>query len=443
MIQLARVVGPAAFGAWSYSQAWFFYLLRAGEFGLEVTGIRAIARDKSELNQRASWVLTLRLGMAAALFGLVVLLVFAGVIPSGSSNLVVLFSLGVFPVAISLEWLYEAVQRTRNVGLARVLKGSLFFLFVVLAVKGSEDLAKSAIYYTLSLSIPAVLLLLVARREFGFGRLGLSWQKAKELLKEAWPIAIATLFSQYSLFFSTIFLGYAASERELGFFTAAHRLIVFVWAYGIVASNRVILPTLSNYFRESEEKYGEFLRNVTRVLAIVALPIGVIGCVVARDFINLLFGPQFSSSSGVFQILVWALVVAVTRSGLEIGLIATQKQNLYLRGMAFVAVLHTVLAPIGYALNGIAGVATAMLVAETSYAAYLVFVTRSPRITRVTVSVWRIPAAAALTLFLLLVVPMPLVLAILSGVVVYGGTLVLLGELSSADRLVLRQLVGI
>lgn len=442
MVQLARVVGPAAFGMWSYSQAWFFYLLRAGEFGLEVTGIRAIARDKSELKQRASWVLTLRLLMATALFGLIVLLVFVGVIPGGSSNLVVLFSLGVFPVAISLEWLYEAVQRTRNVGLARVLKGLLFFLFVALAVKGSEDLEKSAIYYTLSLCIPALLLLIVARREFGFGRLGLSWQKGKELLREAWPIAVATLFSQYSLFFSTIFLGYVASEREVGFFTAAHRLVIFVWAYGIVASNRVILPTLSSYFRESEEKYGEFLRNVTRVLAIVALPIGVIGCVVARDFINLLFGPQYSSSSGVFQILVWALVVAVTRSGLEIGLIASHKQNQYLRGMAFVALLHTVLAPIGYTVHGIAGVAVAMLVAESCYAGYIVFVTRSARVVRLTVTMWRIPAAAVLTLLVLLIVPMPLLLSILAGVMVYGGTLLLLGELSAADRLVLRQLVG-
>ena len=443
MVKLARVVGPAAFGVWSYSQAWFFYLLRAGEFGLEVTGIRAIAKDRSELQKRVSWVLTLRIVMAIALFGLVALLAVGGVLPSGSSNLVILLSLGVFPVAISLEWLYEAVQKTRNVGLARILKGLVFFLLVVLAVKGPEDLEKSAIYYTVSLCLPALVLLVVAHREFSFGKLGLSWQKAKDLLKEAWPIAVATLFSQYSLFFSTIYLGYVAPEREVGFFTAAHRLIIFVWAYGIVASNRVILPTLSTYSQEAEEKYREFLSNVTRVLAIVALPIGVIGFVVGRDFIHLLYGSEFSASSEVFQILIWALVVAVTRSGLEIGLIASHKQHQYLRGMAFAAVLHTILAPIGYALHGIGGVAAAMLIAESCYALYVVFVSRRVLARRFALLLWRIPAAGALTLVVLLISPMSLLPSILVGGAVYGGTLMALGELSAADRQLLRQLVGL
>jgi O-antigen/teichoic acid export membrane protein len=443
MVQLARVVGPAAFGMWSYSQAWFFYLLRAGEFGLEVTGIRAIARDKSGLRQRVAWVLTLRLFMAIVLFGVVALLAVSGVIPSGSSTLVVLFSLGVFPVAVSLEWIYEAVQKTRNAGLARVLKGSLFFLFVILGVRGSGDLMSAALYYVLSLCVPSVVLLVVVKREFGLGSMGISWSKAKELLREAWPIAVATLCSQYSLFFSTIFLGYVASESEVGFFTAAHRLVIFVWAYGIVASNRVLLPTLASYFAEAEDKYVEFLRSATRILAIVALPIGVIGSVVAPGFIGLLYGPQYSSSSGVFQVLVWALVVAVARSGLEIGLIASHRQNLYLRGMALNAALHTVLAPIGYAMNGIVGVGAAMLVAESCYTLYIVFVSRSARILQLVAVLWRIPVAAGLTLGALLVLPMSLLISIPAGVLLYGGTLVLLGELSPADRLILRQLVGL
>ncbi len=443
VIQLARVAGPAAFGIWSYSQAWFFYLLRAGEFGLEVTGIRAIARDGTQLKQRVSWVLTLRLLMATALFGAVAFFAAAGVLPRGSSGLLVLFSLGVFPAAISLEWLYEAVQRTRNVGLARVLKGLVFFLFVVLGVRGSEDLEISAIYYALSLCIPALLLFVVARREFGVGQMGIRWERAKELLREAWPIALATLFSQYSLFFSTIFLGYVAPATELGFFTAAHRLIIFVWAYGIVASNRVILPTLSSFFAEAGDRYVEFLQNVTRVLAIIALPIGVIGSVVARDFINLLYGSQFWSSSAVFQILVWALVIAVTRSGLEIGLIASHRQNQYLRGMAFAAVLHTVLAPIGYSIGGIAGLATAMLVAESCYAIYIVLVSQSVRVASLAILLWRVAVAAAFTFILLFVFPMPLLVSVLAGVVLYGGCLILLGELSAADRVILRQLVGL
>ncbi len=441
MIQLARIVGPAAFGAWSYSQAWFFYALRV-DGGMEVTGIRAIARDRSELRQRVSWVLTIRLLMAIILFGAFALIAAAGVFPSGSSSLIILFSLGVFPIAISLEWLYEAVQRTRNVAFARILKGLVFFLFVVFAVKGSQDLENSVIYYTLSLCLPALVLLGVAHREFGLGPVGIGWQKAKELLKEGWPINAVALFSQYSLFFSTTFLGYVASEKEVGYFTAAHRLVIFVWAYGIVASNRVVLPTLSNYFREAEDMYIEFLQNVTRVLTTVALLIGVIGFVVARDFINLLYGPQYASSSEVFQILVWALVLAVARSGLEIGLIASHKQHQYMRGMALDATIHTVLAPVGYAVHGIAGVAAAMLVAESCYTIYIVFVTRSTRIMHFAVRMWRIPVAGGLTLLVLIVFQMPLFISVFVGIVLYGGSLVILGEFTAADRVVLRQLIG-
>jgi O-antigen/teichoic acid export membrane protein len=165
--------------------------------------------------------------------------------------------------------------------------------------------------------------------------------------------------------------------------------------------------------------------------------------VVARDFINLLYGSQFWSSSAVFQILVWALVIAVTRSGLEIGLIASQRQNQYLRGMAFAAVLHTVLAPIGYSIGGIAGLATAMLVAESCYAIYIVLVSQSVRVASLAILLWRVAVAAAFTFILLFVFPMPLLVSVLAGVVLYGGCLILLGELSAADRVILRQLVGL
>jgi O-antigen/teichoic acid export membrane protein len=437
---LGRTLGPEGFGWWSFSYAVMLYLFRLDEFGMEVMGVRAIARGQTPAASRISSVLTTRLLLAIVLFSCAAFASAVGIIPAQARLLVIVLSLAVFPLALSLEWAYEAIQRFEFVSLARVLK-AILFVALVLAVSDPSIISMScAVFYVLSLVVPAAYLLFDAPRRFGRIRLQFDWHASRALLRESWPVGVATFLSQFSLFFATVYLGYVATATEVGIFSAAHRLIVFVWAYGIVASNRVLLPTLSRLHGESPVDFDLLVTRATRLFLVLALPMGVLGTLTSKSIIVLVYGPSYATASRVFDVLLWVLVIAISRSAAEISYWASDRQRLYVTRILMLGVAHSVAVPIGYMLDGIRGVALGMLCAESLFAGWLVLGSRIAWNRSIVVTLGRTLLASSITFVALSFVPMSIVPTLLFGIAVYGGILLAVGEITAADREVVRGL---
>jgi O-antigen/teichoic acid export membrane protein len=401
MVHLARAFGPALFGVWNLALTWVLYFQRAGELGLEVTGIRRIAR--SEPFMSIIWaVLNARALLAVSLIAVVWLLQVLDVFPHGSGPIVILLSLTLVPMAFSLEWVFEGHQEVGVVSTARILKGLLFAVLVVGFVADGTDMLASAWYYAASVALPAILVFARASRRFKLASYDVRGDNILGCVRESLPVGFATILVQYSFFAGTIVVSYMLVDRELGLYTAAHRLVVFVWAYGIVTSNRVLLPQLSKLHKDSEESYRGALMLIFRALLLVALPIGIVLFSGGRDLAEMLYGTEFQRSGDVLRILGLALVVAVVRSPLEVGLIASQRQHLYLLTMGWLAVLYTGFSVAGVTMGGIMGAAWASLAAESACLVYVVL--RAYRRMRTDLSVVVIPPVLCAALVCVLVV---------------------------------------
>lgn len=372
LTRLARVLGPAGFGVWNFAQLWMLYLLRAGEFGLEVVGIRETSRDPSLVGTWIATVVPLRFALALLLFGFALLVSAANLLPSGTTTLVLICALSVFPMAFLLEWVLEARQEVGLISSARVLKGLLFFLCVFSLVAGSEHAELAAFLYVVSLAIPGLVIFAIVVRRFGFHWSSFSYRRGLGALRLSAPIGVATLLSQYSLVAATMMVGYVLPKEELGYFTAAHRIVIFLWAYVITSMHRILLPSLSRSFHESLSGYQRFVERFFRLSALAAVPMGLLGTLCAGPLMVLLYSAQYESSGTVFAIVLWAFVLATMRSILEIGLIASDCQRRYMKGMAILAVTYTIVTPILTLTFGIIGAAASTVISEAVYFAYLV-----------------------------------------------------------------------
>jgi O-antigen/teichoic acid export membrane protein len=243
-LYLARTLGPAAFGIWSFAQAWQLYLMRAEDFGLEVTAIREIARNPHNTSEWIANVSIMRLILALGVFAATVVAGMVGFIPLEATKVVILFSLSVFPIAILTEWVYEAKQNVIFTSFSRIAKGGLFVVGVLVFVRGSTALVESTIIYLLSLSIPTVIIFLHAIRRYGFGLTSFSISRGVSALRMSSFVGVATVLSHYSLFAGTMVIGYLLTQADLGLFSAAHRVAVLPWAYVFVSFQRVLLPSL-------------------------------------------------------------------------------------------------------------------------------------------------------------------------------------------------------
>jgi len=443
MILLARRVGPVAFGWWSFAQTLALYLLRAGEFGLEVTGIRAVAQDEAITQQRVGEVVVLRTILALLLVVLVALALGLQLVPSEALMLVAMFSLAVFPVGITVEWLYEAKQRITVISVARILKGVLFFTLIILFVHEPADVTISAAAYVVSLALPSIWLFVETRRRFHIRHFHLTAGRARELLAEAWPIAVATLLSQYSLFFGTTFLGYRASGEEVGLYSAAHRLIIFVWAYGITTAHRVLLPSFAQSHQVSSADFQSRLLSTVRLTVLIALPLGVIGSLVAAAIVRVLYGVGYEAAGHVLAIVLWALVIGMLRSPFDVGLLASARQSVYMKGMVILGLSHTVLNSVGYSVGGLNGLALGVVGAEFIYAVYLAFQHERSFLVRVLRLALKPLAASVLTAMVLFMLPLPWELTVLIGFIVYAAVLAGVGEFSRDDWNLVKEFLGL
>jgi O-antigen/teichoic acid export membrane protein len=392
---LARVLGPSDFGIWNFAQIWMLYLLRMGEFGLEVIGIRGSARDPQTVPAWIATIVSTRLGLAVILFGIAVAAVSANLLPAGTSSLVLISALAVFPMALLLEWVFESRQEVGLISGARILKGLLFLAGITLFVRGSGDTELAAALYVIGLSVPGLALFVVVVRRFGFDGRSVRLRTCVDALRTSAPIGIATLLSQYSLSVSTIVIAYVLSKEDLGYYTAAYRIVLFLWAYVITSMHRILLPSLSRSFHESMPAFQRFMERFFRLAALAAVPLGLVGTLCSGWLMTLLYSSRYEASGVVFGFVVWGFVLAMVRSILEIGLIASDRQRRYVGGMLVMSLAYTIFTPILTWKMGMTGTAIAVVAAELSYFVYLIVSSPYIATTILLKSMWR-PVVAAI-----------------------------------------------
>jgi O-antigen/teichoic acid export membrane protein len=369
---LARVLGPSQFGLWNFSQVFMLYLTRGSEFGLETIAIQESSRQPQSLSR---WIVTtvfIRATTGTILFGMACICVWAEILPEGTGLLVLISSLCVFPMALVLEWVFESRQEVRIISIARIFRGLCFAALVFLFVSSNQDSEIAAFIYVGSLAISVVPVAVIAIRRYGADWSALTVSNGIKTLMKAVPIGIASLLSQYSLFASTMVVAYFLSKEDLGYFTAANRIVLFLWAYVILSMHRVLLPNLSRSFHDSRERAREVVVRLFRLTVLAVVPLGLIGTLFSESIMNLLYSSQYASAGVVFGILIWGFVLANVRAVLEISLIASDTHGLYLRGMIFLAALYTLITPFLAFSFGIVGVAVAVLCSELGYLLFLV-----------------------------------------------------------------------
>lgn len=438
---LARVLGPSGFGVWNFAQVLMLYLLRIGEFGLEVVGIRETSRNPTAVRSWIATAVSVRFVLALLLFGLTLLASVSNLLPVGTSSLVLISALAVFPMALLLEWVFEARQEVGIISIARILKGLLFFIGVFWLVSSSADVDTAAYLYVASLTLPGLIIFSIIVTRFGFDWTSLNVRRGLDALAKSAPIGIATLLSQYSLSLATIVIGYCLSKEELGFFTAAHRIVLFLWAYIITSMHRILLPSLSRSFHESLPQYQRFVGRFFRLSALAAIPIGLIGTLCATPLMKLLYSDQYEASGNVFGILLWGFVLATIRSILEIALIASDRQRRFMKGMVFLSAAYTVLTPILTLQFGITGAAVAVVVSELSYFGYLVFSSPYSNPASLVRNFWKPVVAALISMALLLpFAEVHPILRVTFGSAVFGAIVVALKGVTFEDFELIRSL---
>jgi len=200
------------------------------------------------------------------------------------------------------------------------------------------------------------------------------WQK---MLKQAYPLALANLFSIIYFRVDTVMLASLQGQEAVGLYNAAYRLLEFTLllpAYYVGA----IFPVISSSYTSNPQRFLLIYRRSMKYMWVLSLPLAVGTAILAPRFIEILYGPQYVASVPVLSILMWTLMLIAVNSINAPYLIVMGKQKvvtiLVLVGMIFNLVMNAIFIP----SYGMLGAAWVTLFSEVLTIAMFLLALRKP-----------------------------------------------------------------
>ncbi|MBC7790459.1 MAG: flippase [Anaerolineae bacterium] len=359
-VYLARVLGAEVYGAIAFAMAILLYFNRAADGGLDLIGMREVARNHAEASRIAGPLIAFRLAASA----LLTLLLAAGALvwlPRRDALVLALFAVTLVPIGASTRWIHLGLEKSKLAAISRVIGELLGLALILLLVRSPDDFLTVPLANLAAGSLTAALLAWWLR---GLGvhlTLRWDWAVVRPLLLRSYPVVLAALLGLLVFNSDLIMLRVFRDARTAGYYAAAYTPVSLAIAVG-QAYRMSLLPALTRLGTSGgqHELYQTALAHV--FAAVVPAVIG--GCILAPLVVPLVFGEQYMPAVAVLQVLIWAIPLSQLKEAPVAALVshALEHRLLHLNAMGTVVsiAMNLVLIP----RYGMMGAAITTLVTE-------------------------------------------------------------------------------
>lgn len=376
VIFIARYLGVAAFGKYSFAFAFVGIFGILANFGLDTYTIREVSRDKSETAKYFGNMSIIRFILSIIVFCLIIITINLLNYPKDTTFAVYLF--GIWMIINSLSdvcrSIFNAFERMEYETLVNIVERVVTTSLGITALFLGYGLIPLISIFLIGASIKLILSIWLATKRFTKPDFSIDFGFWRDSLRQALPFALTGIFVTIYFQIDTVMLSMMKGDEVVGWYNAAYRM---VGALGFIpgAFIAAIFPVMSQYFISSKKSIQLAFQKSFKYMFMLGLPIGVGTTILADRFILLIYGSEFIPSITALQILIWALVIVFQSMvlGAVLGSINKQGINTLLTGVnaIFNVTLNLLLIPtFSYVGAAIATVATELL--GFSFALYIV-----------------------------------------------------------------------
>ncbi len=415
---LARSLTAEGLGRLSFAQALYQYFLLIGNFGLNLFGIREIARDRARIRSTVNTVVTLQTLLSMVAAGLIVLFAFLLSKPYEDKILISLFALDIVVWGVFLDWVFRGLETMRIVAAAQALRAIVYAGLVFALVRNQGDILRIPIFHFFSTLVLVAIPGIVYITRYGWPRPSFDSESWRHALKTALPFLFISVLIQIYYNLDTVMLGFLKSNETVGLYSAAYKIIFLIISIGALIQD-VFFPVFSRFFVESKEKLGTALNIAQHLFVTISIPLGVGGTILARPLIAFIYGGTYSGAVLPFKLLIWTVVIQFFGITFGTSLLTTNKERHFMYSVGCGALANVILNFLLIPRFGAEGAAIATIVAQTIVTTLLIIFSRS--VARITlVSNLPKPLIASAVMGLALVwSPFPIILNLFMGALIY------------------------
>lgn len=303
---IVRIIGPDSYGKINFAVSFIAYFQLIISYSFEFTATRKIAKDPDNQAYRNE-VFNDVFHTQCILF-VIAAITFLGLlytVPALSENKI-LFVFTFFICISTLftqNWLFQAMQDLTKVAILNLVSKIIFTVSVLLVVREKEDyIWQPFLIGVIQISI-AVFSFIWAFKLYNIKFLKISFNRIINVLNDGKAIFASLVFVNLYSYTSVVILGFYETPKNVGYFTAAERLILIVRSVLTMPLALAFYPFVGKAFAENREAG---LRIVQKLIPFIFYSLGLVTIamiLLAPIFIPLFYGDKFLESISIFQTL--------------------------------------------------------------------------------------------------------------------------------------------
>ena len=188
---------------------------------------------------------------------------------------------------------------------------------------------------------------------------------ARSALNRALPFAFNRALIELTTRAPLLLLPIMFSLKQIGLFDAADRIRLTL-GIAISVATTAFMPAFSRSFFGQEANRGALVGYSVKYVCLAISVAAAILSIFADPIIRVLYGPAFSGSAILLQVLVWAQMLVATDAILKQAIVASGRESAVARRAVVGLILLTMLVVALGSLYGLQGAAVAVLLAAAA-----------------------------------------------------------------------------
>jgi len=316
---VARYLGPSEFGLLNYSIAFSTIFTSLSSFGLDGVVVKMLSQKKYDENIILGNSFILRI--IGSLISIFLVFISISYIKPYDHNLVLMAVIVSVSYLVSsfyvIDWWFQSKVNSKYVVISKCIAFTVLSVLKIVLVLNSAKVIWFAITILLETCITVISLLYFFLK---INNWKISWKVdnyiLKILAKSGLPLIASGLFVYIQSYIDQIMLGTLVNSYEVGQYSVAMRITnVFDFIPMILFSS--LLPIVSKYKEENENKYLWIIMKIYQLMLIIFIAIFVPIVVLSKPFILLMYGESYIKSAYIMSLLGFRFlftVLGVTRS---------------------------------------------------------------------------------------------------------------------------------
>jgi len=307
-IWIARFLGPEQFGMLSYAVAFVSLLGVLATLGLDGTVVRELVRAPEQKNEiLGATFLAKFLGGILTLLLAVIAIQFLRPADFQVRWLIAIIAAGTtFQSFDVIDFWFQSRVESRFAVYAKSSAFLLVALVKIALILNNAPLSAFAFAASLEILLGAAGLIIAYRMT---GHSLLRWrvkaQRIRQLVSEAWPLALSSTAVLVYMRIDQIMLGEMVGDREVGVYGAAIRFSE-VWYFIPVSIIVSLAPSLVELRRVNVDLYYERFSNLFRLMTGIALAISIPVTFASGYLARTAYGNSYEGVAQVLAIHIWA-----------------------------------------------------------------------------------------------------------------------------------------